>query len=254
MREFDGDTVNAIPDARTQRIGRRRRRQIGPMSISYRILGDPGSDNAVMATVNTGQSQHRLLFDCGEGCLRDVPRADIQTIEVLFFSHFHIDHVAGFDSFFRLNWFRPNDPVRIFGPEGARSIIHHRMQGVASNLVEGASGEVRVTELVDDTARTSRFLACEGFAVEHPLDEQPFDGVAYRGRTFRVQACAMYHGITSLAYVLREEARANVDPEMLAAGGFPRGPWLKQFKDKSVPARVESVLEDVAYRQQHGCP
>jgi ribonuclease Z len=76
------------------------------MSISYQVLGEPGSDNAVMATVNTGQSQHRLLLDCGEGCLREVPRADIQSIEAVFFSHFHVDHVAGFDGFFRLNWFR----------------------------------------------------------------------------------------------------------------------------------------------------
>jgi phosphoribosyl 1,2-cyclic phosphodiesterase len=72
-----------------------------PMSIKYEILGEPGRDNAMLATVNTGQSQHRLLFDCGEGCLHRVSRAEIQVIEVLFFSHFHIDHVAGFDSFFR---------------------------------------------------------------------------------------------------------------------------------------------------------
>lgn len=218
------------------------------MSISYQVLGEPGSDNAVMATVNTGQSQHRLLFDCGEGCLRDVPRADIQSIEVVFFSHFHIDHVAGFDGFFRLNWFRPDVPVRIFGPKGARRIIHHRTQGITWNLVEGASGQVRVTELVDDRAWTSQYLASEGFATEHPLDERPFDGIAYRGRTFRVEARAMYHGIASLAYLIREEEHANVDMEALAASGFSPGPWLKQVKDKSVGSDVEIEVAGSTHR------
>jgi ribonuclease Z len=209
------------------------------MSITYEVLGEPGRDNALLATVNTGQSQHRLLFDCGEGCLDRVSRADIQVIEVLFFSHFHIDHVAGFDSFFRSNWYRADTPVQIFGPKGARKIIHHRMQGVSWNLVEGASGEVRVTELDGPTLATSRYLACEGFAQEHRLDEQSFDGVVYRGHEFRVEARAMRHGIPSMAYVVRESDRSNVDMETLAAEGYTPGPWLKQIKDSSIPPESE---------------
>ena len=209
------------------------------MSIKYEVLGEPGRDNAVLATVNTGQSQHRLLFDCGEGCLNNVPRSDIQTVEVVFFSHFHIDHIAGFDSFFRSNWYRAEDPVTFFGPTGAREIIHHRLQGVTWNLVAGHPGEVRVTELDGQTLRTSRYLASEGFASEHPLDEQPFAGVACRARDFSVQTRAMQHGTPSLAYVLRENDRSNVDLQALDAEGLKPGPWLKQIKDPAIPADTE---------------
>ncbi len=209
------------------------------MNIRYEVLGEPGRDNAMLATVNTGQSQHRLLFDCGEGCLEKVPRADIQVIEVLFFSHFHIDHVAGFDGFFRSNWYRTDDPVRIFGPDGTRKIIHHRMQGVSWNLVDSAPGEVHVTELSDHNLATSRYLAREGFAQEHRMDEQSFDGVLYRGRDFSVEARAMHHGIPSMAYLVRESDRSNIDMEVLASEGYAPGPWLKQLKDSSVPAKTE---------------
>ncbi len=43
------------------------------MSISYQILGQPGRNNALFVEINTGQSIHRLQFDCGEACLWDLP-------------------------------------------------------------------------------------------------------------------------------------------------------------------------------------
>jgi ribonuclease Z len=116
------------------------------------------------------------------------------------------------------------------------------MQGVSWNLVDGAAGEVHVTELAGQTLATSRYLACEGFAEEHPLDEQTFDGVAYRGREFFVEARTMSHGICSMAYVVRESDRSNVDMRMLAAGGFVPGPWLKQLKDPSIPDEAQVEL------------
>ena len=213
------------------------------MSIMYEVLGEPGRDNAMLATVNTGQSQHRLLFDCGEGCLNKVSQADIQTIEGLLFSHFHIDHVAGFDSFFRSNWYRTDEPVRIFGPEGVRKIIHHRMQGYTWNLVENTAGEVHITEQVDNSLRTSRYLARDGFASEYQLGEQPFDGVAYRGRNFNVETRSMHHGISSMAYVVREDDRTNINMQALTAEGLTPGPWLQQVKDLSISAETEVELD-----------
>ncbi|MHB0958850.1 MAG: hypothetical protein ACYC0X_15105 [Pirellulaceae bacterium] len=73
----------------------------------------------------SGQSIGRLQFDCGEACLRDLGICDIQAIDDLFFSHFHIDHVAGFDSFLRSNYNRPEVPVRIWGLAGAAEVIQH---------------------------------------------------------------------------------------------------------------------------------
>jgi ribonuclease BN (tRNA processing enzyme) len=104
------------------------------VAIHHQVLGQPGRDNALFVEINTGQSIHNFVFDCGEACLRDLSVAQIQAIDGLFFSHFHIDHVAGFDSFLRSNYDRGVGPVRVWGPAGATEIIHHRLQGITWNL------------------------------------------------------------------------------------------------------------------------
>ncbi|EDY19189.1 hypothetical protein CfE428DRAFT_3366 [Chthoniobacter flavus Ellin428] len=54
------------------------------MSISFRILGKAGGDNALLVQIDSGQIVERLLFDCGDGCLTDVPFGDVQAIDHLF--------------------------------------------------------------------------------------------------------------------------------------------------------------------------
>jgi ribonuclease Z len=71
------------------------------MSLDYRVLGAPGRDNALHVRIDSGQRIERLLFDCGEGCLPELAHADVLAMDHLFFSHLHMDHVAGFDHFFR---------------------------------------------------------------------------------------------------------------------------------------------------------
>ena len=73
---------------------------LGQLATSLNTFGWCLKSSAIPALyveINSGQSIHRLIFDCGEACLRDLPVPHIQAIEGLFFSHFHIDHVAGFD-------------------------------------------------------------------------------------------------------------------------------------------------------------
>ena len=81
------------------------------MSLNFTILGEPGRDNALFVRVDSGQSLHRFLFDCGEGCLTGVAVSELQAVDGLFFSNLHIDHVAGFDSFLRHNFDRHTGPV-----------------------------------------------------------------------------------------------------------------------------------------------
>ena len=80
------------------------------MSISFEILGSPGSDNALLVRVDSGQSLSRLLFDCGDGCLQSVPYAELLAIDHLFLSHLHMDHIAGFDYLFRALFNRQSKP------------------------------------------------------------------------------------------------------------------------------------------------
>lgn len=110
------------------------------MSISFRILGKAGRDNALFVQVDSGQAVERLLFDCGDGCVSELPFADIQAIDHLFFSHLHMDHVGGFDSFFRCTFNRETKPNRIWGPPDTARILQHRFQGFLWNLHGEMSG------------------------------------------------------------------------------------------------------------------
>ncbi len=88
------------------------------MSIAFEILGSPGRDNALLVRVDSGQSITRLLFDCGDGCLNAVPYSEILSTDHLFLSHLHMDHVGGFDYFFRCLFNRESKPNHIWGRLG----------------------------------------------------------------------------------------------------------------------------------------
>ena len=213
------------------------------MAIHFQVLGQPGRDNALFVTVDTGQSLHRLLFDCGESVLTSLSVADVQQIEGLFFSHFHFDHVAGFDSFFRLNWSRLDGPVRIFGPLSVREIIHHRLQGVTWNLVAGLPGEVQVTSLEDDQLVTTAYQTQEGFREERQLGREHFENIIDRAKAFDVLACPLPHGTVSLGYLVRERDRQNIDLDALADLGLKPGPWLQAVKN---PAQPETEMVETS--------
>ena len=83
------------------------------MAIEWQILGRAGADNALHVVVDSGQSRESFLFDCGEGVLDSLRPGEVQSVAYLAFSHFHMDHVSGFDGFFRLNYNRPDAPVTV---------------------------------------------------------------------------------------------------------------------------------------------
>ena len=202
------------------------------MSIHYQILGKPGQDNALFATIDSGQSLHRLLFDCGEGCLQALAATEVRGIDALFFSHFHMDHVAGFDSFLRANWDRGEMPVRVFGPPGTIEIIHHRLRGFIWNLSAATLGEWIVTEVGGHELRSTRLRSRDGFAAREDLAPLPHIGPVHSDDHFEVAAVQLDHGTPSMGYFLREADRSNVTPERLAELALQPGPWIRQLKDQ----------------------
>ena len=201
------------------------------MSIHHQVLGSPGQDNALFATVDSGHSLHRLLFDCGEGCLSALDPTEVGGIAVLCFSHFHMDHVAGFDSFVRANWNRAEMPVRIFGPPGTIDIIHHRLRGFIWNLSDESVGTWIITEIDAQELRSIRLRSGDGFAAREELDPLPNQGAVYLDRDLELGAVLLDHGTPSVGYFLREGDRTNVSDERLAETKLPPGPWIQRLKD-----------------------
>ncbi len=203
------------------------------MSIAFEILGSPGRDNALLVRVDSGQSLTRLLFDCGDGCLSSVPYAEILATDHLFLSHLHMDHVGGFDYFFRCLFNRESKPNHIWGPVGTAEIIHHRFRGFLWNLHSEMSGTWRVHDVSRSDFSTSRFELCEAFSRRHDEGTTERNSLLIDLGTCTVEAHLMNHGTPSVAYVVREKARSNVDTSRLAMLGLRPGPWLKQLKDNA---------------------
>jgi ribonuclease Z len=209
------------------------------MSLEFQVLGEPGRDNALFVRVDTGHAIDRLLFDCGEGCPQRLPISDVQAIDLVGFSHFHIDHVAGFDSFLRHNYARSDKPVRIFGPADSARMIQRRLRGFTWNMIAGTPGEFLVTEIHPGELRITRFRTSEAFAVAHPAGQVPFDRIVYEHDFYQVEAILLEHGTASVGYCVREKPRHNVDAELLQQHGFAPGAWLQTVKDPRVAGQHE---------------
>ena len=202
------------------------------MSIHVRILGAAGRDNALLVQVDSGQAVERLLFDCGDGCLTELSFAEVQAIDHLFFSHQHMDHIGGFDSFFRCTFNRETKPNRVWGPPGTARILQHRFQGFLWNLHEQMAGTWLVSDIHPEQIRTARFELGEAFAIAHDEGTPP----PLEGAGYVVETLTMDHRTPTMAYVVREKSKWNIDMSRLGAMGLRPGPWLKPLKDLSAPA------------------
>ena len=221
------------------------------MSIAWRVLGNAGSDNAAYARIETGQAVHRLLFDCGEGCLSTLEPGEVRATDHLLFSHLHMDHIGGFDTFFRATYNRAAKPVEVWGPPETIRILRHRFRGFLWNLYEGEPGIWRVHDVYPDRVETARFNADEAFATPHA------EGACERAErlildepAYTVEALRMDHQTPSLAYIVREKTRLNVDEGRLAELRFAPGAWLRQLKEWAPGNEAEITIAGTLYEAE----
>ncbi|HEY3418057.1 MAG TPA: MBL fold metallo-hydrolase, partial [Armatimonadota bacterium] len=200
------------------------------MSIEHHILGGAGRDNALLVYLHTGQSVERLLFDCGEGTLAGLPFAEIQRIDQLFFSHLHMDHIGGFDSFFRCTYNRTLRPNIVWGPAETARILQHRLQGFLWNLHADKQATWRVCDVLPGAIACTRFELAEAFATAHDDGRCLFTGVLLETRDYRVEALHLEHLTPVLGFLVREKPRHNVNPVRLQELGLHPGPWLRWLK------------------------
>jgi len=216
------------------------------MSLDIQVLGRPGRDNALYLRVDSGQHISRLLFDCGEACLYALSRGEIQDVDEVFFSHFHMDHVCGFDTLFRANFSRG---LHVWGPPGTIDVMHHRFRGFLWNLHKGRGGQWSVHETDGVTLKGARFRLREAFETAHRDTDRPLDGnLVQRRADYEVRAIALDHRTISMGWRVNEPKRLNVDPDRLQSCGIAPGPWLQKVKnfDEADDVLVEAGGKETA--------
>ena len=218
------------------------------MSIEYRLLGKPGWDNGLFVKINSGTKMYRLLFDCGENILKDLDLRTIQSIDYLFISHLHIDHIAGFDYFFRRNYDREKKPIYVYGPEDTVKIIHNRLEGFKWNLIKGVPGQWYVSEVNEKAISSFLFKTSEGYSVKHTVGKKKFNGIIIDNRDFSVKVVFLDHIIPSAAYFIKEKPYLNINKTSLEETGLKPGPWLEKVRDLTINDTAEIEVENKSWR------
>ncbi len=213
------------------------------MAISVQILGPRGGDSAALITVDTGHQVSHLLFDCGEDTVARLPFGETARIDHVLVSHFHMDHVAGFDVFFRRHFDRSDRVNHLWGPPGTSELMGHRFKGFVWNLVDDCKATWMCHDIGEEAVTATRYELNECFATGYAEPSNSTPAMLFREHGYHVESVRLNHGIPSMGYVIREDERLNVDPGKLQGLGLKPGPWLKTLVTDAV-STIDGVAHD----------
>lgn len=212
------------------------------MSLDFQILGKPGRDNGLFLKINGGSSYYRLLFDCGENILQDLKQSEIKAIDYLFLSHLHIDHIAGFDYYFRRNFDAENKSFFIWGPERTAEIIHHRFLGFNWNLIAEQGSSWYVNEINEKNIHSFLFKSSEGFSGKYDLNRKSYSKIIFENNDFIIEAEILNHRIPSVGYRVSEKDSININKNALHDLNFSAGKWIEKLKDFSIKNSEKIII------------
>ncbi|PCJ62020.1 MAG: hypothetical protein COA79_04865 [Planctomycetota bacterium] len=202
------------------------------MSIKSKVLGKPGHDNSLFIKIDTGQNIIRILLDTGANCLWQLDRNEIANVDHVLYSHFHMDHICGFDSMFRLCFNRPT-PLHFWGPKDTIKVIHNRARGYTWNLVDNNPSHFFINEISEGKIRTVRCNLNNGFEELIEIDNKEFENNAlFEDSDVKIEGAILDHKIDCMAYAITEKSKENINIEMIHELGLTAGPWCKELKNQ----------------------
>ena len=85
--------------------------------------------NRFSASILVQAGGKNLLFDAGRGCLLRLRQLHVEnnTVDAVFFTHLHSDHIVGFPDFWLTGWLvsQRKEPLKVFGPKGTRQMTDY---------------------------------------------------------------------------------------------------------------------------------
>ena len=185
----------------------------GSMGDPALYVDYPGRDNA-------------LLFDAGDNANLD--RQALADLTVVFLTHFHIDHLIGFDRILRVNLDR-DKVLQVFGPPGTIANVYRRIKCYEIPYFPFQKLVLRVFEIDPDARRAwVAELECQKRFPEPVVRESPLPfPKVYSDQEVDVEAAAMEHTVPCLAYALIERAGYCPDTAKLQSGPLRPGGWIK---------------------------
>ncbi len=194
------------------------------MSLSIRLLGTSASRPTVernVASVAIVREGETLLFDCGEGTQRQMMRYGVSfSLEDIFFTHFHADHVIGVIGLMRtMSLQGRTEPLRLWGPRGAVRTLKRAEEFGMDRL----SFPLEVAELEAEQRIARKDYAIVPYTVDH-------------------------RGARALGYaIVEDERKGRFDPDHARELGIPEGPlWGEIHRGRSVTLADGRIIEPSA--------
>ncbi len=128
--------------------------------------------SGLIISIKNNRKQDFLLFDCGNGVLRQIEKAGIyfKNINNVFFSHFHADHFSDFAPLVMANRMvnrSESDKLYVYGPEGSSDIIHALLEKVYPYLEETLDF-IKIHEIEEGLVKKTDLWKVFCTKVEHP--------------------------------------------------------------------------------------
>ncbi|MDB4889728.1 MAG: Ribonuclease [Gemmatimonadetes bacterium] len=182
------------------------------MSLSIRLLGTSASRPTVernVASVAIVREGETLLFDCGEGTQRQMMRYGVSfSLEDIFFTHFHADHVIGVIGLMRtMSLQGRSEALRFWGPRGAIRLLKRAEEFGMDRL----SFPIEIAELEPEQRIERKDYAIVPYAVDH-------------------------RGARALGYaIVEDERKGRFNPDHARELGIPEGPlWGEIHRGRAV--------------------
>ena len=191
------------------------------LSLTLRFLGTSASRPTVergVTAISVVREGETLLFDCGEGTQRQMMRYGVGfTLEDIFFSHYHADHLLGLIGLLRtMSLQGRTERMRLWGPKGGARILKQAVTFGNDRI----TFPVEITELEPGA----------------PVKRKDYDIVPY---------AVDHQGSASLGYALVERERlGRFNPERARELGIPEGPlWGQLHRGQAVTLADGTVVE-----------
>ncbi len=138
---------------------------------------------------------HRFIVDAGRGALQRLAQLTVpwQSIEGVFFTHLHSDHIVGFPDLWLTGWVLGRDrPVRIWGPSGTKSMATHLGAAYAFDIgmrerdqgLPSAGVAIDARDIGEGVALETDGVRITAFLVDHgPIAPALGYRIDYRGRS-----------------------------------------------------------------------
>ncbi len=181
-----------------------------------------------------------LLFDCGR--FEGLSNREILSLDSVFISHLHMDHLMGFDHVLRVILHREK-PLHVYGPEGVMEKIISRLMSYTWNLTQGYPLRIVIHEVQRHGVNTCTASAQNAFKPS-PVSTAGRQGAAIASTPFSsMEAVVLDHNVPCLGFLLKEPFHINIQASRIAEKGYETGAWIGELKRLILEGRMGDVVE-----------